>query len=230
MAPFRKNNERRGVDISDVLEMGASKIKKKIRDIERVQKRETLPADIRIENERALLALRHELKDKEFNLKAKAMSKKYHMVRFFEKKKAIRRLKQAIKTVDDLETQLQDGQEVKKDLKKARKVRKHCESDLAYVLNFPRTEKYIALFPNEDSTDTAKLDEKAKKGLKDTEEKRKQYKKQFSEMLEQGTLEVGIETAFGGKKVENKKLKATQSSIDASTERPKDEEEDEFFE
>lgn len=61
-------------------------IKKRIRDVtRRLERAEDLPADVRVEDERALEAYHQELAAAEAEKLRQKMIKKYHMVRFFGK-------------------------------------------------------------------------------------------------------------------------------------------------
>jgi hypothetical protein len=61
-------------------------VKKRIRDVTRLLSRsEDLPADVRVENERALAAYQQELNAADEEKTRQRMIKKYHMVRFFGK-------------------------------------------------------------------------------------------------------------------------------------------------
>lgn len=220
------------IEVAGVIGTGASKTRKKMRDIERLLKKDTLPAHVRVENERALKALGVELQNTQYNLKAKQNAKKYHMVRFFEKKKAIRKLKQARKTLEDTAST-----EVRKDIKKARKVVKHSEVDIVYVMLFPKTEKYISLYPNPKEDDKTELSKnpKAKKGMQMTEERKRELRKQAERLLDENKLPFSIDDVLQGKTI---RLDDTQNhavlteEIDAPSKKYNDEEEkeDDFFE
>ena len=59
-------------------------LKKKIRDVSRLLSRsESLPAGVRVENERALASYKLELAEAMDERRRQKMIKKYHMVRFF---------------------------------------------------------------------------------------------------------------------------------------------------
>lgn len=59
-------------------------IKKRIRDVtRRLERSEDLPADVKLEDERALVAYQQELAAAEAENIRQKMIKKYHMVRFF---------------------------------------------------------------------------------------------------------------------------------------------------
>lgn len=202
------------------------KVKKKIKSILNYLKKDTLPADIRIEKERALKALKVDLKNSQFKLKTKERAKKYHMVRFFERKKAIRKLKQATKAMDEA---TKEG--VKKEIKKARKVLGHAQTDVAYVYLFPKSQKYISLYPNPPLKEEL-ADENIKKGLHRTEQKRQEFKKKVEEMISNDKLPFTFEDVLSGKtiQVDNDTLH-DQREIDAPEEQEQnEEEEDDFFE
>lgn len=217
--------DRYNTDLSDVF--GSTvRVKKQIKNIENLLQKDSLPADVRVEKERALKALKVDLKHSQFNLKTKERAKKYHMVRFFERKKAIRKLKQATKAHKEaVET------ESKKEIKKARKVLKHTQIDVAYVFMFPKSEKYVSLYPPEINAE-AKQDENVRKGAQRTEEKRLAYRKKMEELIDNGKLPFSFEDVLSGKtvQVENAVLPKQEEEIDAPQEKPQEEEEDEFFE
>lgn len=59
-------------------------IKKKIRDVNRrLERSEDIPADVRVQDERALASYEQELTAAEAEKNRQKMIKKYHMVRFF---------------------------------------------------------------------------------------------------------------------------------------------------
>lgn len=235
MPPIKTQRKRSSngssIEVASVLGAGTSKIKKKIRDIERLlaKKRDKMPANVIVENERALAALKTELENAEYVGKVKRFSKKYHMVRFFEKKKALRKYKQVKKEYDELERSEEgkDKKELKKELKKLRKKLSHAEVDLAYVVNFPRDRKYIALYPNENEDE--ELDPGVKKGLIKTEEQKQAFKKEIEQLIKEQSLPVSIEDILSGKKAakvtsNNSKFSAPDAAQDY------EEEEDDFFE
>lgn len=212
---------RSGTDLTDVFGSSA-RARKKIKSIEGLLQRDNLPADVRIEKERALKALRADLKNTLFKLKTQKRAKKYHMVRFFERKKALRKLKQAKKALDEV---TETG--VKKDIKKARRAMHHCQVDVAYVFMFPKSEKYISLYPIE----TDDLDENQKKGKIITDARRLEFKKKVEELIDQEKLPFTFEDALDGKTiiVDNVKFDEPTEEIDAPTKEVV-EEEDDFFE
>ncbi|KAI9645906.1 rRNA-processing protein efg1 [Ciborinia camelliae] len=115
-------------------------IKKKIRDITRkLERAQDLPADVRVEDERALASYQQELASAEAEKIRQKMIKKYHMVRFFERQKATRQLKKLRKRL--LETQsTEEVEQLKEEM--------HIlEVDLNYTQYHPLSETYISLYP-----------------------------------------------------------------------------------
>ncbi|KAM0434402.1 hypothetical protein ACHAPT_003498 [Fusarium lateritium] len=113
--------------------------KKRTRTIERLLKRNhDLPANVHNDLERELAALKSTVSDKAFQKKRSAMISKYHMVRFFERKKASRLAKQLRKKIDETEAP-EEIEELKRDLHVA-------EVDEAYTQHFPHAETYISLY------------------------------------------------------------------------------------
>lgn len=98
---------------------GASKVRKRIRDLQRLLRKPGLSATKKVEAERALASFEQDLEKVKTRNVEKKNAQKYHMVRFFDKKKAIRRLKH-------------DGQD--------------ALPDWYYVTTFPVSEKYSALY------------------------------------------------------------------------------------
>jgi hypothetical protein len=211
--------------MTDVVGGGAAKLKKRIRDIERMLQKD-IPAPVRVEHERQLKGLKMELTSTQQALRARDTARKYHMVRFFERKKAIRRLKQAKRAHDAAVAALGDRKEVKK----LRKALRHAETDVAYVVLFPKEEKYILLYPNAKAEDAATQNAKAKKGAQMTELRRRELRKLAEQLIEGGTLPFLFDDVLAGKtiRVETTGYAWRGEEVDA----PEGDavEEDEFFE
>ncbi|KAL7821502.1 hypothetical protein V8C44DRAFT_10970 [Trichoderma aethiopicum] len=130
--------------------------KKRIRAIERsLRRNQDMPANVRIELERELAAQKQILEEKQYRRKRSAMISKYHHVRFFERKKAQRLVKQ-----------LKRRLEQESDAAEAEKIRHHlhiAEVDEAYTLYFPHIETYVGLYaaaakkPAEEETEESKI-------------------------------------------------------------------------
>ncbi|EEB05548.1 rRNA processing protein [Schizosaccharomyces japonicus yFS275] len=141
---------------------GLAVLKKKIRDSERLLKRENLPANVRVEHERAIVGLKEQLISTQTKLKEAKLLDKYRRVRFIEFKKASKRMKQVQKQLD-----AETDPEKRKELT----LRRHkYEVDLKYIKEFPSLKKYISLYI-EDTT-------------KETKEKRTAIWKEMEQKLE----------------------------------------------
>src|SRR5438045_6583118 len=82
----RKKPRRRGPQLRRSSEslMSVNAIKKRIRDVKRrLERSENLPANIRVEYERALAAYQQDLAAAEEEKMRRKMISRYHMVRFF---------------------------------------------------------------------------------------------------------------------------------------------------
>lgn len=121
--------------------------------------------------------------------------------------------------------------DVRKDIKKARKVLKHAQIDVAYVYMFPKSEKYIALYPNEPLPEMLK-DSNVKKGMQITDEKRQQYRKKMEELIDSDKLPFTFEDALAGKtiQVDEDRLPEPEEEVDAPQEQNNKLDEDDFFE
>jgi hypothetical protein len=113
-------------------QVGISKLRKKIRDLSRALKKSQGNAEKVAATERAIEATKTELADLTKNRHARETAKRYHMVRFFERKKAMRRLKRVVKAEPGSKEKLQVA-----------------EAGWYYVNKFPIDSKYIAIFASE---------------------------------------------------------------------------------
>ncbi|GAA5994817.1 Efg1p [Rhodotorula paludigena] len=114
-----------------------SKLKAQLRQTKRLLARDDLTPDVRTTSERRLAILEDELAKAENSKVEKKMVQRYRGVKFFERQKLLRKIKQAKKQLESL----LDSKDVQEQLLQAR-------VDLYYVLRYPKTDKYIALFPD----------------------------------------------------------------------------------
>ncbi|PWN30509.1 hypothetical protein BDZ90DRAFT_229524 [Jaminaea rosea] len=117
-------------------EVGASKIKAALRQTRRLLAKPNLAQDVRQEAQRRLLSLQSDLAKRESSQKERKNADRYHKVRFFERQKLVRQIKKIKK--DRKGKGADDDDE---ELKEKRVL-------LNYVLNFPPSLKYVALFPS----------------------------------------------------------------------------------
>ncbi|SMN22398.1 similar to Saccharomyces cerevisiae YGR271C-A EFG1 Essential protein required for maturation of 18S rRNA [Maudiozyma saulgeensis] len=221
------------LEMAQYLGAGTNKIKKRIRDIERllVKKKDILPDTVILEKERTLEALKLELNGAELNQKAKKYSSKYHMVRFFERKKALKKYNQCLRKIELIPD---DEREAYNKRLLGRKI------DVCYAVNFPKTQKYISLYPSMDTPESE--DSKSFK-------QRKIIRDLIAKQLEEGKLPVSFEDILKGKTLDknthgvtveddnnqqstgkNVKNGKSRNEENAEQEEQEQEEEDDFFE
>lgn len=129
--------------------------RKRARNIDRLlQRNQDLPANVRNDLERELAAHKTTVTDRAFQKKRSAMIGKYHMVRFFERKRAMRLAKQVRKRLEQSSSP-EETEELKRHLHIA-------EVDEAYTQNFPYLETYISLYKTESTKDDKDEDKAAK--------------------------------------------------------------------
>ncbi|KAF7289210.1 hypothetical protein MIND_01382200 [Mycena indigotica] len=111
---------------------GLQKIKASLRQTRRLLAKDNLAGDVRAETERRLKALETDLAAAERGKKERTMAVRYHKVKFFERQKVLRKLTQ-----------------VKKQHPVPEEALHTLRVDLNYILHYPKTKKYISLFPPE---------------------------------------------------------------------------------
>ncbi|EPY52488.1 rRNA processing protein [Schizosaccharomyces cryophilus OY26] len=144
---------------------GLAIVKKKIRDNERLLKKEHLPANVRVEHERALAALQDQLQVIQLEHKKLKYYERYKKIRFFERKKAERHIKQLEKRLGDSSVNVSEKDKVKEKLHKYR-------VDLKYIKEYPPLVKYVSLY--------------AEGNVEATEETRKKIWREMEERLLSG--------------------------------------------
>ncbi|KAK9486245.1 hypothetical protein V1527DRAFT_464259 [Lipomyces starkeyi] len=209
-----------------------SRLRKKVRDLERLLKRTSSSTNgnknstalARREQERALRALKDELRTVERTTKEKKLDKRYHKVRFFERRKAARRVIKARKAVAALGD---EDDEVKR--KMVEEERRFAETELAYVAMFPREWKYVSLYVDGGV-------DKARKGYGESEtgKKRLDWWTEAERMVKSGEVDVeSLMFSQGDKGTPNarKIVKKTEEDEeeDELSEQQQEDEEDEFF-
>lgn len=137
---------------------GTSRLKKKIRDMERLLKNGKFlenNSEKRLETERALDALRAQLGDAAKTNRAREVAAKYHKIRFVERKKAARRVIQQVKAYAE---QVKEGEEEEEGVEKeVKKALADAEVDLYYTIVFPRGENYVSLYPTAEEPDDSQI-------------------------------------------------------------------------
>ncbi|KAL8933903.1 MAG: hypothetical protein Q9211_005519 [Gyalolechia sp. 1 TL-2023] len=131
---------------TDSTSLSVNTLKSKIRDVTRVlEHAHNLPLDVRVEKERALAGYRQELEKAQCDKERQRMIKRYHMVRFFERQKATRNLKKLRTRLASATRNTPEHETLEDQI--------HCaEVDLNYTLYHPLTEKYIGIFPRQETS------------------------------------------------------------------------------
>ncbi|KAF9463532.1 hypothetical protein BDZ94DRAFT_1192598 [Collybia nuda] len=119
---------------------GVQKIKSSLRQTRRLLAKDNLAADVRVETERRLRALEADLLQATSSRKQRALAVRYHKIKFFERQKVIRKLNQAKKHLGDADEDSRSEFEA---------AITELRVDLNYILHYPKTKKYISLFPPE---------------------------------------------------------------------------------
>ncbi|KAH6610365.1 rrna-processing efg1 [Trichoderma cornu-damae] len=131
--------------------------KRRSRAIERsLRRNQDMPANVRIDLERELASQKQIMEDKAYKKKRSTMISKYHMVRFFERKKAsrlVRQLRQKLK--QDADASEAERERIRRDLHVA-------EVDEAYTLYFPHLETYVGLYSTKAKKKTQEETEEGK--------------------------------------------------------------------
>ncbi|KAF8161369.1 hypothetical protein B0H34DRAFT_653570 [Crassisporium funariophilum] len=135
----RKQKHEAPIEPSSAL--GVQKVKALLRQTRRLLAKDNLAADVRVETERRQRALGYELSQAEQTNKERALAVRYHKIKFFERQKVTRKLKQAKKRLESTN----EPSEKEAILSEITKLR----IDLNYILHFPKSKKYISLFPPE---------------------------------------------------------------------------------
>ncbi|KAG6035703.1 hypothetical protein E4U19_004401 [Claviceps sp. Clav32 group G5] len=162
-ASYPKRQKQYGTGIQKAKEDRASFAKKRIRTIARLLQRNTdLPAHVQNDLQRELATLKATVADKSIHKRRSAMISKYHMVRFFERKKASRLVKQLKRKIEQ-SPKSDDVEDLKRQLHIA-------EVDEAYTIYHPHLEPYRSLYGN------VKADSKGNQDGEDSEEAEEEAK------------------------------------------------------
>ncbi|KAJ5385106.1 rRNA-processing protein EFG1 [Penicillium concentricum] len=123
-------------------------LKKRIRDVKRLLNKMDLSADARILQERALAGYEQDLADETLRRERSSLIKKYHFVRFLDRKTATKELNRLTRR------EKEEDLDSKQKTRLAAKIHT-CQVNLNYAIYYPLTEKYISIYPSgkPDATD-----------------------------------------------------------------------------
>ncbi|KAI9846918.1 MAG: 18S rRNA maturation protein [Thelocarpon superellum] len=114
-------------------------LRKKVRDLTRLlQRSDSLPADVRVQHERALAEYQQDLQLATDEKRRQKIIRKYHMVRFFERKKAARMLKRLRKRLA-ASPSTEEAAELRQQIHQT-------NVDFHYAIYSPLDQKYTALY------------------------------------------------------------------------------------
>ncbi|KAK9467939.1 hypothetical protein V1512DRAFT_260399 [Lipomyces arxii] len=200
-----------------------SGLRKKIRDLERLLNRaqekgesKNTTAMARREQERALRALKDEFQRAEQNKTDRRLDQRYRQVRFFERRKAVRRLEKARKMLSKNEDKT-EKKRLEKDLRLA-------ETELAYIALFPKDKKYVSLYVD----DGVKSATSSQPPKSNTDKLRREWWLEVSKMVKEAAVDIGSLT-FGQPSQERPSRSTAEAQVEKAYEH-EESEEDEFFE
>lgn len=163
-------------------------LKSQVRSLKRLlEHHEDLPANVRVEKERALQSAEYELGEAQRAKKRSEMIARWHKVRFFDRQKANKRLKRAKRELNEC---LEGGGEESTRLTMQRKVHE-AEVDVNYAVYYPLERHYVPLFPSRQKTGAAEDEGGADEEI-ETEVQRKgdlDMWRKIEECMGDGTLE-----------------------------------------
>ncbi|KAJ5095802.1 hypothetical protein NUU61_005158 [Penicillium alfredii] len=115
-------------------------LKRRIRDVKRLLNKKDLSADARVLQERALSGYEQDLVEETARRERSQMIKKYHFVRFLDRKTATKQLNRLLRREKEQNLDSKQQAHLAKKIRKAR-------VNLNYTIYYPLTEKYISLYP-----------------------------------------------------------------------------------
>ena len=121
--------------------------KQQVRGLERLLKRDSLPPEVRAAKESELAKLTGDVQKQNRVSREKHFSKKYHGVKFVERRKVERRIEQLQRKI------AQPPSEGANDVASLQDELREAQHDLLYIQHFPRSKKYLSLFPTEGGDD-----------------------------------------------------------------------------
>jgi len=185
-AKVKSKSKSKPKDVSSASSLpGVQKIKSSLRQTRRLLARDNLAADVRVETERRLKSLESDLAKAEQSRKERTNAAKYHKIKFFERQKICRKIKQITATINDPKTPARDIPALQETLKLRR-------IELNYIIHYPKSKKYISLFPTQ-STNVTKDN-----ATDDTNRQREELKQAIKIAMEKGELEQDPELALSG--------------------------------
>ena len=200
---------------------GVQKIKAALRQTRRLLAKDNLAADVRVATERRLKSLEADLAKAEQARLERTMATRYHKIKFFERQKVSRKLNQTKRKLASEDVGAKERKELEARLAELR-------VDLNYILHYPKTKKYISLFPPE--VRQAKAGQSAAEAAReakeksDTDKQREEIRAWMRKQMDAGELSWEPEVEL--EKAERKAAPASKatSSMETQSARPTKEE------
>ncbi|KIJ66068.1 hypothetical protein HYDPIDRAFT_187107 [Hydnomerulius pinastri MD-312] len=165
---------------------GVQKLKAALRQTKRLLAKENLAANVRVETERRMKALEADLAKAEETRKERNFAVKYHRVKFFERQKLVRKINQTKRSLATFEG---------KEKKKLETTLNDLRVDLNYIMHYPKTKKYVSLFPPEVRQSDAPSTPAA--AISDDNDERSKVRAMIRERMERGELGTEPENDLG---------------------------------
>ncbi|KAI5117981.1 hypothetical protein M0805_009198 [Coniferiporia weirii] len=175
---------------------GVQKLKSALRQTRRLLAKDNLDADVRVETERRLRSLEADLQTAERKRKERAIATRYHKIKFFERKKVLRKINQVKR---ELEACPEDGSaSSKKASTQLENALFELRVDLNYITHYPKLEKYISLFPSSDGGEEAVDPDSTEPVTSSTNTRRAELRELIRQKMDVGDLAGGPEFSAGG--------------------------------
>ncbi|KAH1341219.1 18S rRNA maturation protein [Aspergillus fumigatus] len=197
-----------------------NELKKRIRDVKRLLNRVDLPADARIVQERALAGYEKDLEDELARRHRSQMIKKYHFVRFLDRKAASKDLKRLLRREQEISNSDLDPAAKKEKLAALAGKIHAAQVNHNYTIYYPLTQKYVALYAEqkkkkkESSAQSEKPSEPeaevASKLIYDTTGERPPMWRVVEKCMEDGTLDLLREGKLDGSEKGEKSSQAPE--------------------
>ncbi|CAI7587472.1 unnamed protein product [Penicillium glandicola] len=188
-------------------------LKKRIRDVKRLLNKMDLSADARILQERALAGYEQDLVDETTRRERSSLIKKYHFVRFLDRKTATKELNRLTRR------EKEEDLDSKQKARLAAKIHT-CRVNLNYTIYYPLTEKYISIYPNGKPDAAEPESELQKQEIKSTDAKppmwsvvEKCMEEKTLDLLREGKLHINAN---------GEKIQASSSSTTTATDTTKE--------
>ncbi|PYH84029.1 hypothetical protein BO82DRAFT_352423 [Aspergillus uvarum CBS 121591] len=192
-------------------------LKKRIRAAKRLLAKPDLPADVRVTQERALLGYERDLEEEIQSRERSKLIKKYHFVRFLERKTATKEIARLTRKEKELTENTPDMDAATREKKLASVAKKlHvARVNLNYTIYYPLTEKYIALYADVKKNKNAEAEQEQEQEQEEdaagAAEKSSAMWKTVEQCMKDGTLDL-----LRDGKLNNKERKAKSTDTGAA--------------